>query len=158
MVAYGSNYHQMYLNSAAPRNYTSDTSQPVVTMVDSYMVRFKGTSQCAAYKYDVICQDGDLSKPYASVKIKALPKDSNISVYDIVDNDEYWSKDFIEFKFPFLGVINNGKRSEAFDASVLSSSVSFDTKSMCSSGFRYQVVGSTKMGNTKMPIRLIKVN
>lgn len=77
------------------------------TYQPAYAVRFKGTAQYAAYKYEY-CDNGDPTKAYGSVKIKALPENLDVNVYMVADNDDFWSKDYIEFKFPAIGMINSG--------------------------------------------------
>lgn len=77
------------------------------TYAPVYAVRFKGTAQYAAYKYEY-CDNGDPTKAYGSVKIKALPENLDVNVYMVADNDDFWSKDYIEFKFPAIGMINSG--------------------------------------------------
>ena len=54
-----------------------------------YAVRFKGTDQCAAYKWEQGLSDGN--GYYHSIKIKALPnKGEGFDVYDIADNVAFW--------------------------------------------------------------------
>lgn len=69
-----------------------------------YAVRFEGTSEYAAYKWEYVKDPSNSSQAYGSVKIKALPNKLKVSVYDIVDNDAYWDKDYIEYKFPAIGM------------------------------------------------------
>ena len=68
-----------------------------------YGIRFKGTSQYAAYRWES-CQinDNPLER-YLSIKIKALPEDSKLTVDDLVGNNSFWAEDCIEFKFPASG-------------------------------------------------------
>ena len=60
-----------------------------------YGLRFKGTDQFAAYKWEVI--PGNKCY-YTVIKIKALPKDSRITIEDIVDNVNFWSKGYLELR------------------------------------------------------------
>ena len=73
----------------------------------TYAVRFNGTNEYAAYKYEMMCEEeGDDTTPaklYMSVKIKALPHNLNVSVYDVVENEEYWENDYIEICLPTVG-------------------------------------------------------
>ncbi|MDE6249338.1 MAG: hypothetical protein K2M29_06470, partial [Paramuribaculum sp.] len=74
-----------------------------------YGVRFKGTNQCAAYKWQVGLTDG--KGFYNSIKIKALPnKGEGIDVYDITDNLAFWKEGtYFEIKIPISGdVFYNG--------------------------------------------------
>ena len=155
-----SKIRKYYVNKNQPRNFTSDTNMQEVYSIDSYAVRFKGSSQYAAYKYEVLCEGGDLSKVYASVKIKALPQNADISVYDICRNDEYWNKDYIEFKFPYIGTIMGGQYCDCFDSSVLSSSavaVGTNKGKGVTAGFRYQTISNSVL-TVRCPLRLVKVS
>ena len=68
-----------------------------------YGIRFKGTKQYAAYKWEDVSADGDVSHRIFSVKIKALPEDADISIDDIVDNHSFWHDGYIEIKLPSAG-------------------------------------------------------
>lgn len=65
----------------------------------TYAIRFMGTEQRAAYRYEIIRVSEDNS--YISVKVKGIA-DDYVSVDDIKDAD-YWSSEYIELTFPFLG-------------------------------------------------------
>ena len=70
-----------------------------------YGIRFKGSNQCAAYKWQYGISDNGKGY-YASVKIKALPNQGNgVEVYDIADNISFWKDDtsYIEIKTPICG-------------------------------------------------------
>ena len=68
-----------------------------------YGLRFKGTSQYAAYRWET-CQiaDNPLER-YLSIKIKALKKDDTQTTIDDVADEAFWIDGFIEFKFPASG-------------------------------------------------------
>ena len=68
-----------------------------------YAVRFKGTSQYAAYRWETCQINGNPLERYLSIKIKALPADSELTVDDVADNASCWRDGFIEFKFPASG-------------------------------------------------------
>ena len=68
-----------------------------------YAVRFKGTSQYAAYRWETCRIADNPEERYLSVKIKALPADSELTVDDVADNASFWRDGFIEFKFPASG-------------------------------------------------------
>ena len=68
-----------------------------------YAVRFKGTSQYAAYRWETCQINGNPLERYLSIKIKALPADSELTVDDVADNASFWRDGFIEFKFPASG-------------------------------------------------------
>ena len=69
-----------------------------------YAVRFKGTSQYAAYRWETCQINGNPLERYLSIKIKALPADSELTVDDVADNASFWRDGFIEFKFPTSGL------------------------------------------------------
>ena len=68
-----------------------------------YALRFKGTSQYAAYRWE-ICKiaDNPLER-YLSIKIKALKQDDTQTTIDQVAQEAFWKDGFIEFKFPASG-------------------------------------------------------
>ena len=68
-----------------------------------YAVRFKGTSQYAAYRWESCRIADNPQERYFSIKIKALPADSELTVDDVADNVSFWRDGFIEFKFPASG-------------------------------------------------------
>ena len=68
-----------------------------------YGLRFKGTSQYAAYRWESCRIADDPLERYFSIKIKALPADSELTVDDVADNASFWRDGFIEFKFPASG-------------------------------------------------------
>ena len=68
-----------------------------------YGLRFKGTSQYAAYRWETCRIADNPEERYLSVKIKALPADSELTVDDVADNASFWRDGFIEFKFPASG-------------------------------------------------------
>ena len=68
-----------------------------------YAVRFKGTSQYAAYRWETCQINGNPLERYLSIKIKALPADYELTVDDVADNASFWRDGFIEFKFPASG-------------------------------------------------------
>ena len=68
-----------------------------------YALRFKGTSQYAAYRWETCRIADNPHERYFSIKIKALPADSELTVDDVADNASFWRDGFIEFKFPASG-------------------------------------------------------
>ncbi|MDE6247277.1 MAG: hypothetical protein K2M41_05490 [Muribaculaceae bacterium] len=69
------------------------------TIAPIYGLRFKGTDQYSAYKWESI------PKIYISVKIKALSADSSITLKDIKDNYQFWNNDCIEYRIYSSGYI-----------------------------------------------------
>lgn len=68
-----------------------------------YGIRFKGTSEYAAYCWETTPIAENPLERYLSIKIKALPADSELTVADITDNVSFWRDGYIEFKFPAIG-------------------------------------------------------
>lgn len=84
-------------------------NRKVINRTALYGVRFKGSSQYAAYKWEYMENQG-----YLSIKIKALPQDVNIEIDDIIDNHSYWAKGYIEYKIPGItGTINTAGSMES---------------------------------------------
>lgn len=92
-------------------SYIADTSGTPITQFPAYAIRFKGTDQYSAYKWETKT-DPATNRMYASIKIKAIPQDLNVSVYEIANNDRYWNDGYIEYKLPLVVRITAGKRDE----------------------------------------------
>ena len=82
-----------------------ETGGSKVTMAPVYGLRFKETDQYAAYKWENVPYNGNPLKRINVIKIKALPKESDITIEDIVDNHSFWETGCIEFRLPTLGQI-----------------------------------------------------
>lgn len=68
-----------------------------------YGLRFQGTSQYAAYRWESCKIASEPSQRYLSIKIKALKKDdTSTSITDVAD-ESFWTDGYIEFKFPASG-------------------------------------------------------
>lgn len=67
----------------------------------TYAIRFKGTLQRAAYKYELLNDD---IVPYMSVKIKAL--DDDYTTLEQISNAAYWEGEYLQICFPLLGKTN----------------------------------------------------
>ena len=146
-----------YVGNAAQYGYDDSRSSPVHPV---YAVRFKGTNQCAAYRYQNTAFQDNPYKRYLSIRIKALPKDTEYNVYDIADNRSFWASDYIEVKIP------------------LSARLSSPSFTMTDRGYGYlmssTIIKGTNPGNLsalagycrittfsstyKCPVRLVKVN
>ncbi|MUU02809.1 hypothetical protein [Alistipes sp.] len=68
-----------------------------------YALRFKGTSQYAAYRWETCKIADNPLERYLSIKIKALEKDDTQTTIDQVAQEAFWKDGFIEFKFPASG-------------------------------------------------------
>lgn len=75
-----------------------------------YGIRFKGTSQYAAYRWEHCRIQSDNSQErYLSIKIKALhPQDSKTTINDIAQESFWTEGSYIEFKFPASGIYDSG--------------------------------------------------
>lgn len=72
-----------------------------------YGLRFKGSDQYAAYRWESCPIDGsgsnDLER-YLSIKIKAIRRnDTNTTIEDVANDETFWKDGYIEFKFPTFG-------------------------------------------------------
>ena len=81
-------------------SHTYDWEDVTYDMYVVYALRFKGTSEFAAYRYEC-CEEGNVH--YLSIRIKALPADSSITIGDLVGNNSFWNSGYIEYKFPAAG-------------------------------------------------------
>jgi len=68
-----------------------------------YGLRFKGTSQYAAYRWESCRIADNPLERYLSIKIKALKQDDTQTTIDQVAQEAFWKDGFIEFKFPASG-------------------------------------------------------
>ena len=92
---------------------TNDSTSSVQSLNPYYAIRFKGSKEYAAYKWEYLFFNGDRTKPYMSIKIKALPQNLDISVFDIANNDAYWKEgSYIEYRLPALGLIRQDSKKQ----------------------------------------------
>lgn len=122
-----------------------------------YGLRFKNTNQFAAYKWEMVC---GTQYPHISIKIKALPKESDITVYDIADNISFWKDGFFEVKVPICGYFNNGFQSVTLGyilSSSLSESNNHFTITIWPQLCKVRQYGNQASLNYKYPLRLVKV-
>ena len=68
-----------------------------------YGLRFKGTNQYAAYRWETCKIGSDPLERYLSIRIKALHPQDNATTIDDVADETFWADGFIEFKFPASG-------------------------------------------------------
>ena len=68
-----------------------------------YGLRFKGTSQYAAYRWETCKIAGNALERYLSIRIKALHPQDNATTIDDVADETFWQDGFIEFQFPASG-------------------------------------------------------
>ena len=68
-----------------------------------YGLRFKGTNQYAAYRWETCKIGSDPLERYLSIRIKALHPQDNATTIDDVADEAFWKDGFIEFQFPASG-------------------------------------------------------
>ena len=73
-----------------------------------YALRFKGTSQYAAYRWESCRIADNPLERYLSIKIKALHPQDNATTIDDVADEAFWKDGFIEFQFPASGYYTPG--------------------------------------------------
>ena len=83
--------------------YPADPGTNVYNIRPVYGLRFKGTSQYAAYRWETCQINGNPLERYLSIKIKALHPQDNATTIDDVADETFWKDGFIEFKFPASG-------------------------------------------------------
>ena len=87
--------------------YTAEPDDPQKGNYNIYPVyglRFKGTNQCAAYRWEFCKLASDPLERYLSIKIKALGKDDTKTTIDMVASEDFWTEgSYIEFQFPASG-------------------------------------------------------
>ncbi|WP_071134977.1 hypothetical protein [Millionella massiliensis] len=85
--------------------YTEEPDDPEkgnYNIAPVYGLRFQGTSQYAAYRWQIYTT-GDSQDRYLSIKIKALKKDDMATTIATVSQESFWSDGYIEFKLPASG-------------------------------------------------------
>ena len=86
--------------------YTAEPDDPQkgnYNIYPVYALRFKGTSQYAAYRWESCRIADNPLERYLSIKIKALKQDDTQTTIDQVAQEAFWKDGFIEFKFPASG-------------------------------------------------------
>ena len=87
--------------------YTTEPDDPQkgnYNIYPVYALRFKGTSQYAAYRWETCQINGNPLERYLSIKIKALGKDDTKTTIDMVASEDFWTEgSYIEFQFPASG-------------------------------------------------------
>lgn len=131
-----------------------------------YGLRFKGTSQYAAYRWET-CKIGNNSlERYLSIKIKALKKDDQTTTIEDIAQESFWDNGFIEITVPATGYffqdapnpeIDNSRRRGTFSAFWSSTlALSGHARSMdchldlCVSGYN-------PIAEAYFPLRLVRV-
>ena len=94
--------------------YTQDPDDPEkgnYNIYPVYGIRFKGTDQCAAYRWEMRKLTDKPLERIVSIKIKALPRNTQIQVNEVA-NESFWEKEYIEFEFPTSGYYLDTKPNE----------------------------------------------
>lgn len=123
-----------------------------------YGIRFKGTKQYSAYKWESTYVNNDINNRAVSIKIKALPDDSNITINDIVDNHSFWrNDDCIEIIFPEYGYYQNGIHGKTSEAALLISTIKINQTFHRLLVNARKTFWGTTTGSTSHPLLLVKV-
>ena len=83
--------------------YPADLVTNVYNIRPVYGLRFKGTNQYAAYRWETCKIASDPLERYLSISIKALHPQDNATTIDDVADETFWQDGFIEFQFPASG-------------------------------------------------------
>ena len=83
--------------------YPADLVTNVYNIRPVYGLRFKGTNQYAAYRWETCKIASDPLERYLSIRIKALHPQDNATTIDDVADETFWQDGFIEFQFPTSG-------------------------------------------------------
>ena len=88
--------------------YPADPGTNVYNIRPVYGLRFKGTNQYAAYRWETCKIASDPLERYLSIRIKALHPQDNATTIDDVADETFWTDGYVEFKFPFTGIYPSG--------------------------------------------------
>ena len=129
-----------------------------------YGIRFKETKQFAAYKWENIYLNNNINNRGVSIKIKAIPKDADITLNDIIDNHSYWKDGYIELIFPFYGYYPANNREGNYVGVTLQASIISTTRYKLRNNHFIRLVttgtlsGLTNGGNDiSFLLRLVKI-
>ena len=129
-----------------------------------YGIRFKETKQFAAYKWENIYLNNNINNRGLSIKIKAIPKDADITLNDIIDNHSYWKDSYIELIFPFYGYYLANNREGNYVGGTLQASIISTTRyKLRNNHFIRLVTAGTQSGLTNggndisFLLRLVKI-
>lgn len=94
--------------------YPLDPGTAKFNVAPVYGLRFKGTSQYAAYRWEFCRISSIPQERYLSIKIKALKKEDQTTTIDMVAQESFWKDGYIEFKIPasgiYMGVVPNNSK------------------------------------------------
>ncbi len=136
----------------------NDTITYTYTRYACYGIRFQGSSQYSAYRWEPYNKDEN-GVYYLSIKIKALPEDFALDVYDITDNYAFWKDGWFEIRLYYSGTYHSDNpdvKQSANNAFILSS-----TKKSANSYYyissNFTSVSMNSVSYAYLPIRLVKV-
>lgn len=103
---------QEYSGGVGTSSFMSQKVSNSITGSAYYAIRFKGTEQCAAYRYEML--NTGQPETVVNIKIKAMPKDCDTDVMNIIDmiNPDFWKSDYIEFNIPVDGAKLSASKTE----------------------------------------------
>ena len=133
-----------------------------------YGLRFKGTDQYAAYRWESCKIESDPLQRYLSIKIKALSPQDDKTTIDDVANESFWSEgSYIEFKVPasgyYMDVIPDNVDDNSHNRGVFGVFWSSTLKE-AQTAYRFGIfitntgVGWNKTDNYYLPLRFVKVD
>ena len=132
-----------------------------------YGIRFKGSSEYAAYRWTTCKIADNPLERYFSIKIKALSADSEITIDDVA-RESYWKNGYIEYKFATLGEYR-AKPAESQEPDncvyrgmccyMRSSSINDndDSAYLCAFYAGMHIYSGSDSASTLFPLRLVKV-
>lgn len=148
-------------------NGSSDDPQKYnYNMRPVYGLRFKGTSQYAAYRWESIKIADDPIERYMSIKIKALRQDDTQTTIDTISDESFWQDGYIEFRFPGSGYYSlntqpdetDDKRSCALTQAYAGSSTKHSTNNAYAYWACHYQETQVSWSNCKFPLRFVRVD
>ena len=148
--------------------YPVDPGTSKYNIAPVYGLRFQGTSQYAAYRWESCRIADNPHERYLSIKIKALEKDDTQTTIDQVSQEAFWKDGFIEFKFPASGYYSPANADNPTPENITnrgvngccySSSLWMKDSRACTMGFHLDgaVVGHNAVAD-RFPLRFVKVS
>lgn len=117
-----------------------------------YALRFKGTNQYAAYRWESCRVADDPLERYFSIKIKALhPNDNRTTINDVSD-ETFWQRGFIEILLPCMLEKTVGARAYFWSSSLR------DDKGVCLGSSLFDIATYREKKTMRMPLRFVKVD
>lgn len=128
-----------------------------------YAIRFKGTEQYSAYRYEHINPDpeNESDEAYISIKVKALSPDDNPDIVNISDaiSPEYWESGYVEYRIPLCGALLEGETKPSMRGYI--SNLWYNAQEPSGIFVSYRNMGSVYMKfgtNDSANLRLVRVD